>query len=121
MSLTESAKSTRSKATVLLLVVLYLGIFTAHDLIFHAVKDIAGEVDTGQSCYHSASAEQSQSIEAAKEHYCPFCSGFVDNHANVDIHYSSNNISDLADDSEGAAKSLVESFNNPRDPPFLYL
>jgi hypothetical protein len=119
MCIRRPKREPRSKATILLLVILYLGIFTAHDLIFLAPEAHSGEAGTDEPPTYTEGQRQEISIDAVNDHVCPFCSGFVDNHAVVELTDSSFANATMAIVPEEAAKDFIPSFNNPRDPPFL--
>ena len=111
----------RSKATILLLVVIYLGIFTAHDLIFLSGEPLPGEAGKDETPSYSQGQPQVVSIIAVNDHICPFCSGFVDDHAVVEFSDSSSEIAILNSTPEEVVTRFIPSFNNPRDPPSLFI
>lgn len=113
----ETSRTSRSKATILLLVVLYLGIFTAHDLIFlHG--DFHGELKESHVDFSYFEEKMPENrIDAVNDHYCPFCSGFVDDHAEAGFNVSDSTLANVIELPEESIQSFTSTFNNPRDPP----
>lgn len=80
----SSAKS-RHRFAIICLAVLYLSVFLLHDLVFGSSP---GDDTSWQLRYGAESADQTPGVGTLtpeNHHVCPFCDGFIDNHAELQV------------------------------------
>jgi hypothetical protein len=65
----------------LLLAVVYLTVFFAHDLLVLRISYIPKDNGNTDQC----NAFFGRALKKADDHHCPFCSGFCDNHSELGI------------------------------------
>jgi len=76
--------SKRKALFSLLLACIYITVFLSHDLVF-IESDFSRSANPFGSTKLSQQTHRSKSILTSQEHNCPFCFGFVDSHARLEI------------------------------------
>ena len=102
-------------ALALLMAIVYLTVFLAHDLVF-AERPSWPQPAEAASALASADSYAADS-NSGLEHHCPFCSGFVDTHTEPVVIWGNVPVSDKTTTQNELLQPVFTSSQHPRGPP----